>query len=131
MIYVEVSGTKKIKLLTEACYFYLSRLNIYKKTIPLDIYIHVCRMVISGHCAFNHDFKEPEITISLNNKLSEEELLITLAHELVHARQFIRKQQTNEGRIHYWKGVATDNEEWEVEAYELEQNLYSDYLTWK
>jgi hypothetical protein len=49
----------------------------------------------------------------------------------VHARQFLRKQLTNEGRIHYWKGVATDNEEWEVEAYELEQNLYSDYLTWK
>jgi hypothetical protein len=134
MIYVEVIGTTSDELrihLKEVCYLFLKHLNIYKKTIPLDISITLCRMEEQGHCQFNDDFTFPEIDISLRKGLKREELVLTLAHELVHARQFLRKQLKNEGRIQYWMGVESNNEEWEVEAYELEKQLYEEYLKWK
>lgn len=61
-------------------------------------------------------------------KLGFIEMMQTLAHEMVHARQFIRGQLRNEG-YWAWKGRKADNYEyenqpWEKEAYRLEKELF-------
>mgnify|MGYP003624246430 FL=1 len=53
-----------------------------------------------------------------------------LAHEMVHARQFLRGQLTAEG-VWKWKGRNADNyaytnQPWEKEAYRLERELFLD-----
>ena len=53
-----------------------------------------------------------------------------LAHEMVHARQFLRGQLCNEGAWK-WKGRNADNyayanQPWEKEAYRLERELFLD-----
>lgn len=63
-------------------------------------------------------------------KLGFIEMMQTLAHEMVHARQFIRGQLNNEGGW-AWKGRRADNFEyenqpWEKEAYRLEKTLFMD-----
>ena len=134
MIYVNVKGTTSDELrvhLKEVCYLFLKHLKIYKKTIPLDINIVLSKISHDGHCEFNDDFNFPEITITLKKGLIREELVLALAHELVHARQLLRKQLKNVGRTQYWNGVESDKEEWEDEAYLLENQLYGEYLKWK
>ena len=61
-------------------------------------------------------------------KLGFIEMMQTLAHEMVHARQFIRGQLFNEGGW-AWKGRNADgyeyeNQPWEKEAYKLEKELF-------
>lgn len=63
-------------------------------------------------------------------KLGFIEMMQTLAHEMVHARQFIRGQLNNESGW-AWKGRRADNFEyenqpWEKEAYRLEKTLFMD-----
>ena len=61
-------------------------------------------------------------------KLGYIEMMKTLAHEMVHARQFLRGQLTCEGGF-AWKGRKADgfeymNQPWEKEAYRLEDELF-------
>jgi hypothetical protein len=53
-----------------------------------------------------------------------------LAHEMVHARQFLRGELIGEG-VWKWKGRNADNyaytnQPWEKEAYRLERELFLD-----
>lgn len=53
-----------------------------------------------------------------------------LAHEMVHAKQFLRGELTGEGGF-AWKGRKADgydyeNQPWEKEAYRLERELFLD-----
>lgn len=72
---------------------------------------------VYGDCM---DEEDDEYTIRLNRHLSEETLIITLLHELVHVWQ-------------YTKGLVFDNESdyfdrWqEIEAHGLEGTLYDRY----
>lgn len=133
MIYVEVTGPNEEwnTHLKETCYLFLRELNIFKRTIPLDININLVKLKAHGYCEFNADFLCPEITISIKKTINEKEMILTLAHELVHARQYLRKQLRIDGREKYWMGVLSENEEWETEAYAFEQKLYGTYLKWK
>jgi Zn-dependent peptidase ImmA (M78 family) len=58
---------------------------------------------LNGYCTGDSDF----IEIYINDGLNETELLKTLAHELVHAKQLVFKQEYSE-----------------QEAYALEETLY-------
>jgi len=72
-----------------------------------------------------------EFIIVLSPSLSWEELVKTIIHEMVHVRQFVRKQRTGD----VWMGVPvkvyeTDyhNLPWEVEAFRLEEALFDQYV---
>jgi len=134
MIYVEVSGTRKkyLKLLIkEACYFYLYKLKVTKRTIPLDIRIVLCDISHEGLCDFNHDYQFPEFELSLNRNIDEPKILSTLAHEVVHLKQFLRKEIKNVNGVYHWKKQVALNEEWEEEAYHMENILYKEFINEK
>lgn len=70
--------------------------------------------------------------IELHKKDDDAEKLKTLAHELVHVRQYVRNELNDE--MNTWKGVKIDSDAipyddqpWEVEAIKLGEELYERY----
>lgn len=70
--------------------------------------------------------------IELHKNDSEEEKLKTLAHELVHVRQYARNELNDE--MNTWKGrkvdsdaIDYDDQPWEIEANQLGNELYELY----
>jgi hypothetical protein len=128
IIYVTGAGSKKkAQLITNACRFYMQkygfRLNRY-----LEIRIIFCEQETDGYCDFNNDFRDPEIEITINKTLDDVERLKTLAHELTHAKQFLKKELKFKNHDILWKGNPSVQHEWEDEAYDMEEKLYSDFI---
>lgn len=70
--------------------------------------------------------------IELRSTDSLEEKILTLAHELVHVRQYCRGQLNEQGNRWYGRRIDVDNVPyfelpWEKEAEELSEQLYKDY----
>ena len=69
-------------------------------------------------------------------KHSFDNILIWLAHEMVHLKQFVRGElfDYETGRVQ-WKSksfgrVHYDDQPWEKEAYRLEEKLYEEFAGW-
>ena len=73
-------------------------------------------------------YKQSRLTVD-QSFIDRKTFVEILAHEMVHARQFLRRHlvQKRDGKL-YWKGVQSDNEEWEDEAYVLEERYYKEYV---
>jgi hypothetical protein len=93
-----------------------------------------------GDCIWLDDNDSPrEFHIRLNSTLSREDLLSTLAHELVHVKQWALNEKKNLARypayIVKWKKrivneynfQTTHDFPWEKEAYRKEPRLYQSY----
>lgn len=78
---------------------------------------HVC-----GYC----DYEEDEAVVTISSRLSFKETARTLFHELVHVRQF-SDGILLEGSPSLWKGIPYYDDyfnlPWEVEAFELEEEM--------
>lgn len=116
------------------------KLNRFNGIIDIRVprkrgYIDKC---VGGYCSADRYKVEGKmwwfITIELAN-LAKKDTLRNLAHEMVHAKQFLRKELDD--RLEYWKGVkfsASDDASyylespWEQEAYGMEMILYNKYM---
>lgn len=81
---------------------------------------------------------EEEVVINIAKEsngytYSFNEQMLTLCHELVHAKQFIKGELSGSG--HVWKGVdmslirETKKQPWEQEAFDLETTLFDRYVS--
>jgi len=79
-----------------------------------------------------------KFVIELNDDLGVELRLITLAHEIVHIKQYLTKQlrtwHLKTGTIDVWEGKRFRNvnyfqQPWETEALLLEEQLYIDFVS--
>ena len=122
-----------IKLIKQAAKFYATQLvpNQYYK-IYLDI--NAGKFEADGYCTHldGYDFE-----IELNKGLPFEHIMITLAHEMIHLKQYATKELKSKfvkGRpVDTWRGVKYKNLEykeqpWEIEASVLEEELYHQFL---
>lgn len=83
-----------------------------------------------GDCWGDHKDGYVEINIAKKldgKKIPYEEILSTIAHEMVHAKQYLRKEL--DGYATTWKGRKAEgykyeNQPWEREARRLEVKLY-------
>ena len=93
-----------------------------------------------GYCHIVDDSlaKPREFMIELDASMrhSFENILIWLAHEMVHLKQFVRKElwDYESGRVQ-WKSrtygrLNHDDQPWEKEAYRLEGILYDEFAEW-
>jgi hypothetical protein len=144
MIEIEIEGIKEKKqkqLYKDATIFYCTQL--FKKDPGyLDIILSFMKapanMNIHGWCLPETNYYPKNFYIEIATKLSQEERLRTLAHEMVHLRQYRKNQlQFKKNQMH-WKGQAyiVENEyemytsaPWELEAYEMEEVLYNNFIT--
>ena len=76
------------------------------------------------------------IELDTSMKNSFRQILIWLAHEMVHIKQFVRKElwDYETGQVQ-WKSrtysrAHYDDQPWEREAYRLEKSLYNEFKEW-
>ena len=76
------------------------------------------------------------IELDTSMKNSFRQILIWLAHEMVHIKQFVRKElwDYENGQVQ-WKSrtysrAPYDDQPWEREAYRLEKSLYNEFKEW-
>lgn len=133
MLDVEVLGQikqkQKVQLL---CINVLSDLMPrLKRNVDVTVqFVTACEYQEGGFCI--GDKNEVYITVgkqSMDIPYTFDEIMITLCHELVHAKQCI-KGELKDGCI--WKGVdmkhlPVSKHPWEKEAYSLEKHLYEKY----
>jgi hypothetical protein len=105
-----------------------------KRNVSIDVNI-VTRCDNQHYALCLGDKNSAEIELargSCNTKFSLEEMMLNLAHELVHAKQFIKGEL--HPNLNRWKSLDYSNtvysrQPWEKEAYLLEDKLLETY--WK
>jgi hypothetical protein len=146
-MYVITSGKPSrlpIKLCKQAVRFYGRQLlseNLYHK-LNVTIAFEKFNPKINeyAYCEWefdNHRSKDYIITIDKN--LSKRQMLIALAHEMVHVKQYARGELKDYLRVNKskWKGQIIDPVEvdywdhpWEIEAHGREKDLYYSFLNY-
>ena len=93
-----------------------------------------------GYChIIDHSLAKPRefmIELDASMKYPFDQILTWLAHEMVHLKQFVRKElwDYETGRVQ-WKSrtygkLHYDDQRWEVEAYRLDEKLYDEFAEW-
>lgn len=84
---------------------------------------------VAGFCD-EVDIDAGEVEIELNNKLTLQEAIATVFHELVHCRQILEGRLV-QGNPSTWDGVEYTGDymllPWEIEAYALEKQMCEAY----
>lgn len=105
-------------------------------SVYLGIEDDVCVNVIfsktcnaDGYAAWNED--EDVYDIEINSRLSKDDIIRTIFHEVVHVKQIHEKLLEPDDRI--WNGVDCselnyDEYPWEIDAYVVENELMEKYL---
>jgi hypothetical protein len=124
-----VKNKKKFTQYAEECMHWLI------PNIRRDVYVNVrfvtkCEHDYLGLCWGDKDVAEIEVSRTYENKpLTTDDIARTLAHELVHAKQYIKKQLHPNLK---WKNQTYEGYRrtpWEKEAYTLEDELFD--LFWR
>jgi hypothetical protein len=122
-----------IKLIRYAANFYADILIPKQKhKIYLDIFAN--DISADGYCTCmdTYDFE-----IEIHKDLTFEHMMITLAHEMVHLKQYATKQLKSKfvrgTPVDTWKGTKYRNikykeQPWEKEAMQLEESLYQQFM---
>lgn len=131
MLYLIEGRVKNEAVLSEYIPALIKALGLNRLRKPVIEIEFVNRLDAYGYCEGSRDYAK--ITIvkkcpSTGRKLGFIEMMNVLAHEMVHARQFLRGQLVAEGAWK-WKGRNADgyeyeNQPWEKEAYRLEKELF-------
>lgn len=128
----------KQEQLAKACEFYAAELM--HRNLIKNLSIRVIFSKKSGNTTmWEDDNRKPrEFTITLETGVSFEDTLLTLAHEMVHVKQYAKGELFDyvEGgpdtvrwrdEKRNWGGVDYMNLPWEQEAYGSEQELYTKF----
>lgn len=126
--------------MSNAIKFYLEKLNISKE-IPLTINIILsnleeCQGMIEVDD--NENYIPEEFSITLNTTNPRDPLLQTLAHEIVHLKQYVTGELEMNNNKYVWKGKlwkepsdaddAYFDSPWEIDAYGREGGLTYRYM---
>jgi len=90
---------------------------------------------VYGWCSIQDcDWRPRSFLIEIHNRLSKEDYIKTIFHEMQHLLQHIRGDLRDKRGIRCWKGIDCSDleysqQEWEIEANQRELDLYEEYLT--
>ena len=90
---------------------------------------------VYGWCSIQDcDWRPRSFLIEIHNRLSKEDYIKTIFHEMQHLLQHIRGDLRDKRGIRCWKGIDCSDleysqQEWETEANQRELELYQEYLT--
>lgn len=149
-LFITGMNRKARLMIAEATHFFAEQLlgKRLAKHIVLEIEL-VNKLDVVGECINEDDHKNPRyFTINLKRQKDIEEMIKTLAHEMVHVKQYARNElgkdliASKNGTFKLstrWKGEPWSpgrNEDayydspWEIEAYGREVGLYAKYVRW-
>lgn len=142
-----VSAAKKREI-TEACNFYANLLMDPRTVRNLNIDIELVKKHdMMGECISDDDDRNPRFfTIILRDDAGDDDYIKTLAHEMVHVKQYAKRELVSGlmvaakdglkitckwmGKIWMSKGKEDDyyDSPWEIEAYGREVGLYKRWV---
>lgn len=146
IISINGTGPRNSDRLERAARFFASHL-LHPRTIPcitLDIDV-LPRLDVEGECISEDEHKNPRcFTINLRRQ-SQDEMIRTLAHEMVHVKQYAKNELSKQFRMarggirigSKWKGEWWDpkgkedgywDAPWEIEAYGREVGLHHKWV---
>jgi hypothetical protein len=102
----------------------------YNELIPRiqKCFIEINIKDIKGYEGTCLDIDEREYEIDINKKQSIEDFCVSICHEMVHVKQFVRKELYSDC-IFYKTYEEYLNLPWEVEAYEKQEALFEKWKT--
>lgn len=120
-----------ISLFKKATKFYASILLDYKIIDNLDIVIVIDSNVNNASYCTSKNSNNFYIEISRFRKKTT--MLRVLAHEMVHVKQYAKKELVEVDNNTYWNGKKIDkisywDQPWEIEAYGLENGLLAKFI---
>jgi hypothetical protein len=118
--------------------FFASKLITHQKRKHIEITVKYRKVIDELGTVYVDDYNVLGMPISFVIEVrqtdSEEEKLKTLAHEMVHVRQYIRGELNEEMSV--WRGRKVDSDEipyaeqpWEIEAESIAHKLYDEYIS--
>lgn len=141
-MWIEITGTRSRrirKLVEDAAYFFEGELIHPRTAKILDVTFHFTKLNgAHGFCIYEDNHVKPrEFTIEINKGQTDEDIVRTVAHELVHIKQYVKgelKERYVPDKHMLWHDERVDvslanfyDVPWEVEAREIEEELYIKY----
>jgi len=119
------------KMLIDACInFYARELKIDKKNFTLAIFSTKGLANDIGANGMAYRIEDKIYSMHLDSRISMENLIQVIAHEMVHIKQFVRGQISFKGRSMYWLGnkvikskINYYDHPWEIDAWSKEKVL--------
>jgi hypothetical protein len=121
---VEVLGSvaKEREVVENVVHWCIKKLMPRVRTLDIEVKLTNCKAY--GYCLMTDDHKTFELEIRKGMNLYD--LVSTICHEMVHVRQYYRKEMDNS---HRWKSrkvkedTSYHDQPWEKEAFRLEERL--------
>jgi hypothetical protein len=127
MNYIEVTGGNKFQreIAEKVVHEMISALMPRVRTLDINIEINKFTGDTVGWCLMGDTHKEFEIEVSKD--LSLKDFVTTICHEMVHVKQYYRKEMDGES-MRWKKKVLPENTNyyelpWEKEAYRMQDKL--------
>jgi len=121
---IEVSGgnRKERELALEVVTWCIRKMMPRMKTLEISILFD--KIDAYGYCM--EEDSNREFTVTIRKGLSVQELIATIVHEMIHVKQYARKELRNVNGRTMWKtkdysDVNYMDTPWEKEAYKLEK----------
>jgi|TARA_B110001454_G_scaffold43183_1_gene42267 hypothetical protein len=133
------------KLLTAAVWYYGIRLLGGRMARHVELDLKLTKNLYEkeksyGYCSIAGEMDNPrEFLIELDASMKHpfDQILIWLAHEMVHLKQFVRGElfDYETGSVQwkskrYSRDTNYSKQPWEKEAYRLEEKLYKEFAEW-
>jgi hypothetical protein len=125
---IAIKGRKKEREIAEKVVsFCIQKLMPRMKT--LDIVVEFDKIDAYGYCMQEDDSKAREYVLTIKKNLPIFELVGTICHEMIHVKQYARKELRYVNGATMWKkSKISDNvdyldQPWEKEAYKKEEAL--------
>lgn len=131
-----VTGSTKSKreLVFNAAAWYINNYMPRMRTLDIEISITKLDPEYYGFCLEGDTNREFQIEVS--KILGDEDLVTTVIHEMIHVKQYARRELQQKGGKHRWKSkwfgeIDYMDQPWEREAHRLDAKLaemfFSDY----
>lgn len=147
---IEGFTAKQANELEEAARFFAGLLLHPRTVRNLQIDLERNRKLdVMGECVSEDDTKNPRwFTITLRGGRKDDDMIQTLAHELVHVKQYAKNELSKQMRLtrggigigskwhgEWWNPKSKEDAywdaPWEIEAYGREVGLYAKWLQYK
>lgn len=133
MILISINGGTKTQrnLTDDATRYILGKLLPRTRVLDIDIIIkNLLREDLAGYCLHKD---KGEFELGLHNRGHLYNYISYLAHELIHLKQYNKKELMIKGKLDVWHGeempeLSYAKQPWEIEAWELQSMLAKDFL---
>lgn len=134
IINVHGSVVKKHSEIINASQFAIKKLMPRLRSLYIDVeLLKIKEEDIYGYCNWiDCNIRPRMFDIEIDFNQNDKNIILTLFHEMVHVKQYVKGELKDRLNVHLWKGerISGDYEvwgPWEDEAEELSEELYKEF----